>query len=286
MGKINIFDFTSHTTYLEAVYNQRKSNNPSYSLRKFSSDLGFSSPRYASVLMEGSHKFNNKSLGKICAALDLENKKKEYFCLLVEMSNADKAEKSKLLERAQEINKNLTGLIIDDTLSYYLENSACRHISLLVQVYQEEFIAEPLWIERHLKTEIPLVEISRALDYLIKFNFIEKIDGHFVNSKPNIVTEDEIPSKSIKKAQVAFLMEAIEGLNFPINDREYGNISIPIHKKFLPELKEKIKKTRNEFKSWVSEKNGKLKTESKESFLAVSINFQMYPLLKTRKKKR
>ena len=285
MGAINLFDFTSHSRYIEAIYKQRKKNNPNYSLRKFAQDLGFSSPRYASVLFEDSHKFNQRSLEKICDSLGLKNKKKEYFCILVEMAHADKSQKDKLLKRARRINKSLTGLIIEDSLSYYLENNACRHISLMVQVYQDEFIAEPLWIARHLKTEIPLDEISRALEYLIKHNFIKKVDGTYVNSKSNIVSKDEIPSKSIKKAQISLLMEAIEGLNFPISDREYGNVTIPIHKKLLPKLKEKIKTSRNEFKSWASEENGKINPDSKDAFLAVSINFQMYPILKTRKVK-
>ncbi|NRA45657.1 MAG: TIGR02147 family protein [Oligoflexales bacterium] len=267
----------------DTIYKQRKKINNSYSLRKFSKDLGFTSPSYASVLIEGTKKISKKNLEKICTSLNLESKKKEYFFLLFEMAFADKEEKAFLIKRAQEINSSLSGFIINDELSYYLENSACRHISLLVQIYKEDFIAEPLWIDRHLKTKIPLDDISKALKYLIKYDFIKKVDGSYVNSKPNLVSKDEIPNASIRKAQLSFLHEAIEGLKFPINDREYGNISVPIHKSFLPELKEKIKHTRNEFKSWISERNGRIKKEEDKAYLAISINFQMYPLIKTRK---
>ena len=283
--EISIFDFTSHSRYLEAIYNGRKKRNPSYSLRKFSQDLGFSSPRYAAVLIDGTHKFNNKSMEKICVSLKLSNTEKEYFSLLVKIAHSSQGEKAKLLKRAQEINENLNGLLIDDSLAYYLENNACRHITLLVQIFGEDFIPEPLWIARFLKTEFSLDDIRRALDYLIKNEFIKKEDGVYINSKNNLVSKDEIPSKSIKKAHRSYLEEAIQALEFGINEREYGNISVPIHSDLIPELKNKIKKTRDEFKAWVSKRNAQLINSSDKSFQAVSINFQMYPIVKEKKDK-
>ncbi|MFK7822872.1 MAG: TIGR02147 family protein [Oligoflexales bacterium] len=281
--EISIFDFTSHSRYLEAIYNGRKKKNSSYSLRKFSQDLGFSSSRYATVLIEATHKFNHKSMEKICVSLKLDNREKEYFSLLVKIAHSNDQEKVKLLKRAQEINKNLNGLLIDDSLAYYLENNACRHITLLVQIFREDFIPEPLWIARFLKTEFSLDDIRRALDYLIKNQFIKKEDGIYINSENNLVSKDEIPSKSIKKAHKSYLEEAIQALDFGINEREYGNISVPIHSDLVPELKNKIKKTRDEFKAWVSRRNSQLSSSSEKSFLAVSVNFQMYPIVKTKK---
>ena len=284
MEAINLFDFTSHQRFLEAVFKSRRAKNPNYSMRKFSSDLGFSSPRYASVIINGSHKISDNSLEKICTSLKLKGKKKEYFYILVQIANCKEEEKPALLKKALGINHSLSGLVLDDSLGYYLENSACRHITLLVQIFGEEFIAEPLWIARHLRSDVPLEQISRALNYLIKYNFIKKVDGAYINSQNNIVTKDEIPSHSIKKAQVDLLKEANDALKFSLEEREYGNISVPLAKDILPQLKEKLKKNRDELKMWINNRNKEVSegNKSKTGFLAISINFQMYPITKSK----
>ena len=283
MEHVNLFDFTSYHSYLEAIFQSRKHKNPNYSMRKFSSDLGFSSSGYASALIKGSYKLTDASIAKIANSLKLKGKKRDYFKILVKLSECDESEKNTLMKKAATINQSLSNLIIDDSLAYYLENSACRHITLLVQIFREEFIAEPLWVARHLRSDVPLDDINRALNYLIKHNFIKKVDGVFVNSQNNISSSDEIPSQSIKKAQQDLLNEAIEALQCPIQEREYGNITIPIYKSVVPSLKEKMKQNREELKLWVSLRNQEASEVEKDGILAVSINFQMYPASKLRK---
>lgn len=286
MQNINIFDFTCYKAYLESIYAHRKKRNSSYSMRKFSQDLGFSGPNYAAVLIEGKRKCNKASIEKVCDSLGLKNIQREYFRLLVQSHFSQGSEKSKIVARALKLNSNLKGFMISDSLGYYLENNACRHITYLLQVYQEEFVADPLWISRKIRINISIEKIRSALNFLIEFGFIKKVDYQYTNSQTNLVTKDEIPSRSIKIAQEHFLNEAIEGLSFGLKEREYGNITVSLHSDLVPKLKLKLKEIRNNLKSWITEKNSSYASDSKESFLAISVNFQMYPIIYTRKNRK
>ena len=254
-------------------------------MRKYSKDLGFSGPNYAAVLIEGKRKSNNKSIEKVCDNLGFKIIEKEYFKLLVQSHFSQGVKKARILSKALKLNSKLKGLMIDDSLGYYLENNACRHITYLLQVYQDEFIADPLWISRKIRTNIPIEKIRLALNFLIEFGFIKKKDCQYFNSQTNIVTKDEIPNQSIRKAQELFLNEAIDGLNYKLKEREYGNITVSIHSELISKLKIKLKEIRNDLKSWITEKNNNLDDGSKNSFLAISVNFQMYPIVEAKKKR-
>ena len=276
---MSIFNHKDYKDFLNEVYFLKKKKRPSYSFRQFSNDMGFKGAAYIKLLIEEKHSLSDKGVEKISKALNLNENETKYFLLLAEKS------KCKSFERRQEIcleldqiaGTNSRGKKIDHSI--FFTNRMCGIIIFLIDIYQEKFVPEPLWVSQKTLIKCDLGQIREALNFLIQSKYIIKVQNTYEIMYENFYSSDEIENKYLKHAHTLFLNEAISSLSLPVSNREFANVTLITGKKNFNEIKSYVKKFRDEFKQKVNLLNEK-DTSKDSKKICISLNLQMYPLTK------
>ena len=275
-----IYDFDNYRDFLNFVFKQRKSRNPNYSMRKFSKDLGFSSPNHMTDVINGTKKLGRQGKEKILEILDFKEGERDYFNLLVELGHCKSdLEKVKKLEHLDHLLSRKDILVIEDKASYFLTNRMCTIISILISIYKDDFSPDPVWMMRRVKVDTSLLEIQSALIFMLNNGFVSCENGRYQNRALNISSPDESVNRDVKKAHKALLEESVRALDLSVTTREFASITASIPRDEIPGLKDKIKKIREELNMWIFNKCKKSQDE-----VGVTINIQMYPITSDLKK--
>lgn len=276
----NIYDFDNYRDFLNFLFKKRKSKNPNYSMRKFSKDLGFASPNHMTDVINGTKKLGKQGMAKILEMLAFPQDQRDYFQLLVELSHCKSdMEKVKKLEHLGSLVNKSDVMVLEDKASYFLTNRMCALISILINIYKENFSPDPVWIMRRIRLKASLLEIQSALIFMRNNGFISCENGCYQNKAVNISSPDESMSGEIKKAHKGLLEESCEALNLDVGMREFASITASIPSSEIGDLKDKIKKMREDLSTWIFNKG-----KNSQDEVGVTINIQMYPVTSDRKK--
>ena len=101
-------EFVDYRDILKDELSSRCQKNPRYSLRAFARDVGLSSARISEVL-NYKHGLSRKSGTQISKKLGFSNEEAEYFCTLIESSDArSRIVKENASQKIKQINKPLS----------------------------------------------------------------------------------------------------------------------------------------------------------------------------------
>lgn len=249
-------------------------------MRKFSKDLGFSSPNHMTDVINGTKKLGKQGMEKILEVLAFPKDEREYFNFLVELGHCKTDfEKVKKLENLSRLVNKKEVLVIGDKASYFLTNRMCTIISILINIYKENFSPDPVWIMRRIRVKASLLEIQSALIFMINNGFISCENRCYQNKAQNISSPDECISGEVKKAHKGLLEESCNALDLNVSMREFASITASIPCSEIAELKDKIKKIREELSIWIFNKS-----KNSQDEVGVTINIQMYPVTSDLKK--
>ena len=277
--QISIYSYLNYREFLLDIYKLIKEDDQSYSYRKFSGDLGFSSLGYIRNVIIGNKNLGKSGLFKISEYFDMNLKERDYFEEIVKYDHASTVEEKKsCLEKIKRISPTKFHRTITDDLSYFLANRACSLIGPLILIYGNDFSPEPLWIAEKLKIKLSESEIKKALLFLIEKEIIIVNNGTYQYQSRALRAQDaKTPTSRIQKFHKSILKESEHFLDISVEEREFNSQTMTIPKKKIEGLKEKIKEKNIELVKWIH--NGEPK-DGNQPKICVSINSQMYPLTK------
>lgn len=276
-NKLNIFDFMDYRQYLMSLFKMRQESNSAYSMRKFSKDLGFSSPGYAKYILVDCKPLGAKGIESISNHLKLKEQQKNYFKLLVKLGNEQCEQKrSEIEHQLIELLPVNSAILLEDEYYYYLSNRMCTVICMLIEVNKKDFVADPYWISRKTRLPTSLSEINKALDFLIKHKFIEKTPEGYVNRTLNLKSNDEIRSVAVQNFHRTVLAEGVHAISEPVGQREFQHLTVTIPAEKVSDLKNRLKEFLQKTKEWINSQEGE---EFPDSRTAISLNIQMYQIL-------
>jgi uncharacterized protein (TIGR02147 family) len=79
----SIYDYIDYRQYLHDYYLYHKTKDSEFSYRFLAKMIGFSSPNFVKLVIDGQRNIGKESLPKIIDALGLKKKEAEYFSYLV-----------------------------------------------------------------------------------------------------------------------------------------------------------------------------------------------------------
>lgn len=211
---------------------------------------------------------------KIAKNLRISDAERMHLALLIDLSfchtDSEKIKKIQLNAK-KSVQRAIT--IVADDMSYFFRNRMCSIICLLIDIYKEDFSSDLLWITRRVRLKTSLIDVSKALSFLVSRGFIVRVGNAYENRNPNLASGDERLDVSIKEAHKLLLEEAGQALSMDLKLREFASITAVIPEAKIPALKERIKKVREDLHLWI------LNTKEKNSQnIGVSVNIQMYPI--------
>ena len=272
---ISVQIYNDYRVFLTDLYKKIQEDNPKYSYRKFSKDLGFTGSGYIGIVLKKERNLSSVGIKNIIKSLRFTQLEASYFEQLVYFNQEKgKGKKLEIKKVMESLLREHEKIIIDKPLNYFLSNRMCSVIALLVDQYRDEFRPDPLWIMRKVRIETTLEEINAALHFLVKNGAIERNDGAYKNMKKIIGTTEDIKSSSIQHAHKRFLNESIDALTLDVEDREFGHITVLIDQSKFKTLKNRIK----EFKDEVRKLARTCDTKKEKDKLMLALNVQLYPI--------
>jgi uncharacterized protein (TIGR02147 family) len=269
---LSVYGYTDFRAYLRDFYEFRKDGTRGYSFRAFSKAAGFASPNILKLVTDGERNISPDATQKFIKALGLKGQMAEYFDTLVRMNQAKPdADKEyyfsilqKLTPQAKRRDLNAEGL---KYVSHWLFPVIREMVAL------KDFRDDPYWVSRRVIGKASTTEISQALQFLLKEGFIEKVDGQFQAKDNMVLSSDEVRSLAVRNYHRQMLDQAKESLDsVPLEEREFGALTIVLPEAALAELKYKMKLFRKELHTWAMQV-----AEEQPGELVVQVNAQMYP---------
>jgi uncharacterized protein (TIGR02147 family) len=272
-NSLSVFDYIDYRLYLGAYYQLHKEKERSFSHRLMARRLGFTSPNFLKLVMDGKRNISKESLGKITRGLNLNKQETEYFSYLVFFAQAKSAIDKNYyfgLIAAMRSRKNIASLA-PDQFEYFSDwyHPAVRELV--------SGMAGPLDFEAlssKLDGKVTAAKIRKSVELLIRLGLIT-LDGDsaYRASSPLLNTKNELNSFSIRHYHAEVLDIARQSLeNVEPKGREFSHLTVKISPDGFAKIKQRIQDFREEILQMVA--------GDKQTNEVCHVNFQFYPVTK------
>jgi uncharacterized protein (TIGR02147 family) len=216
------------------------------------------SPNYLKLVMDGERPLTDKNLLKFIRGLGLDSKEADYFKALVAYQDCkDTEEKSARMKELARIRTRHSRQALELSRDRTQILKSWHHWVIRELILLKDFNEDPAWIAGRLRNRISAKEAQESLELLQRLQFVRRQGGKLVLSEPLITTQDEVSSRLLRNIHQQLIELGIESMfNDPMEQREFGGLTIALPKSKLPKLKESIKNFRKELNKVFSDDQG------------------------------
>ncbi len=242
-----IASFQNYRDYLRALFAEKQRINARFSFRKFSTVVGFKSPNYLQMILDGQRNLTPATAATIADRLKLSHAEKNYFVALVKLDSAANDQERALAERERlAALKKIVSKDIPDAQKevfgkwFYL---LVRELFLL-----KDAKTDAGWICERMGGTISETEAANAVDLLVRLGFLVPTDTGYKPSEPVLDSNDQ-------HLQIALMQDFHAGLlkmwsknlaRLGPREQDLGVLNIPIDSKKIPELRRRIRQFQDE----------------------------------------
>ncbi len=269
----SLYEFIDYRAFLLAYYTWQKENVRGYSHRLMAGSLGFTSPNFLKLVMDGKRNLSKDALAKIATGLGFTKNETEYFSYLVFFAQAKTSVDKNYyfgLIASQRSNKNVV-FLEQDKLEFFREwyHPAIRE---LIKDKKEPLDFESL--SRILEKKVTPAKIRKSIALLKRLGLIQLNSDHcFVQSSPLLNTKNENQSFAIRRYHKQVLSIAQNALDdIPLEQREFSHVTVNISQTGFEQIKKRIQEFRDEILQMVS--------NDSDVGRVYHVNFQLYPIAK------
>lgn len=270
--KTNIFEFQDFRLYLKALVKEFKTTREGFTMRSFAEGVGFGSPSFLKMIIDGQRSLKEKPFQKICDYFHLKDREKDYFRCLVDFTQCkDPDVKKQLTDQLDSLRPRVTYSELKKNQRKYFANdyyAAIREMVLL-----QDFKEDSKWIAAKCLPRIKPAEAREAIEVLLELGFLKRDDqGRLTQSDPVIDTGAQAQAEETFTYHEAVLNKARKYLSLlDQGSRNFSALTIPIPKSLEKTIAEKIYNLQNEILDLVNDEN--LKYDSVYQF-----NIQLFPV--------
>lgn len=244
-----VFDYDNFREFLRDKISDMRSKDTTLSYRNISKKMGFTSPNYILLVIDGKRNISAQAIAKLSKFIDLNKQEADFFKNLVMMNQAHSVEEK--LAYQDQIYK-ASGYIKVRPVEYkqfqYFSHWAL--VALREMVELRFFDEDPAWISKHFfKDTVSKEEVSEFLKTLLDLKLLtrdnegrlRKMDGH-ISLPPNVSLGFifKFHKIMIEKASEALFKQKSK-------KRDITSITLPVQKDKIPEIKDFLDKMRQEF---------------------------------------
>jgi uncharacterized protein (TIGR02147 family) len=282
MRDLTIFDYKDPVLFLQAYFEKLKKHDPSFTIRRWSKRMGYSSPVVLFAIMNRKRAIKIRDLSSIFAGLELNPNESLYLRVLIMLAQADTREEKEILEIALEqlspqaarpvgapSNVERKGTIHEtehDELFSHWTDAAVLSMLRLQEARQDIRV-----IRDNLLWESDPSQVERSYQKICRLGLLEKdSEGQ---SRPKY---DDVVTKSDQKhvgARAYFSQVneiAIRAIELPLAEREFQCFSLVIRKSDIAKFKQMIRDYRADISN----------QEAENGDTVYQFNFEMFPLSK------
>lgn len=270
---LSIYNYIDPAQYLSDVFEEKKKNNPMFSLRSWAKQLGMASHGPFHAMLKGERSIPKKYIPKLITSLKLNAKESKYFEALIDYSRAKNLEEKEFYHQRMQALSPKELREVEDLVAYKYHVDPLHHI--IGEMTELKTFKNNLgWIKTHMRVNPDLKSIEEALERLINLGVLKLENGKLQKQIRHIYTKNDIMNKAIQlyhKRMGEIAIDQIE--KQAVEEREFAGVTFNIHRKDLPKIKEAIR----EFSDQLIQS---FEANSKEGEETYHLNVQFFSLSK------
>ncbi|MBF0278500.1 MAG: TIGR02147 family protein [SAR324 cluster bacterium] len=253
---INIYAYLDSRNLIRDYCQLCKAGNSRYSLRWFAKEIGYGAPNYVKLIIDGDRNISEKRIRSFAELMGLKKNEREYFELLVHLSQAGDIESrdhyyQRIASiRSKKFHKHQLQGAQFDSLSSWL------HLLIREMSFLKDFSDDVNWIMKRLLYKASPAEITKCLKDLETSGLLIREGGRLRASDSSITFPDEVRSLAIQKYHQGILKQADHALEQDLKQREYGSTIVATTPEKFKLVKEKLKKFRAEILELLDTEDG------------------------------
>jgi uncharacterized protein (TIGR02147 family) len=274
----DIYEYSCFRKFLKDYYDQEKRKSPRrFSYRYLSRKLGYSSPSYLLFVMNGKKNLSYKGVQRLCQWLGFSKRQHHFFEALVHFNQTkDPEDKAQAFERMISFKEYREARKL--TTEQYEFMSRWYYSVIRELVAFKDFQEDPTWICKKLNSRIGPVEVTQALDVLLKLGLIERgTDGKLKQYDINIATEEELVSTALMKFHNQMIDKGKESLKHPSDQREVSSLTLGMSLEQFQHIKGKVKEFHRDVLQYLEKNSDHVPST------VYQLNFQLFDLLGPKK---
>lgn len=243
-----IYHYTDYRRYLDAYYSNKKNQEAGYSFRAMSTQLGFTSPNFMKLVIDGKRNLGPKVIEQVINGLELKRFESEYFRSLVAFSRAknEPERNSHFGDIARLRSGKLFSRIESTHYRFYTNWYNCVIRELVVGQNAETIdyaeIARKVVPHIHHKQAEQSVEMLRELNYISVSD-----DGTFQQSSPILTTDNEVTSYAIKRYHQTMIQHGMDSIDeVDRSRRDISAVTMRVSEEGFNAIKERLQQFREE----------------------------------------
>ena len=250
---------------LKEAFFERRSRNPSYSMRAYARDLGIQVSNL-SLVLNRKRGMSVKAASQIADRLGMNESEKNWFCTLVSKEHSRsviaRERASNDIAKAIPLKTNVSPEVWNIVGSWHYF-AIMEFLRLPHQCQKPSSIAEAL----HLNEE----DVTEALERLVNVGMLKEDQPGYVVTEAVHWSPDGIPSEVTRKAHDRILTKAKDALyQQSVSERDFTSMMFTLDPADLPEAKAEIRSFIQNFLQKYSNKSNAQKV--------YSLNVQLYNL--------
>jgi uncharacterized protein (TIGR02147 family) len=269
---IDVFAYDDYRQLLGDYYVKKKELQPYFSYRAFSRRTGFRAPNHLQRVINGDRNLSSDAALRYSQAMHLDSEEQDYFCTLVEHSQASEDDDiRRLTEKLVAMKRYRGARRLDEA---YAEYHAHWYIPAIFEMIScRGFVADPRWIAPRMRPPIAEEEAARALSVLRELRLVEESGGRLTPVDPVLTTGSEARRRAIAEYHRTMIESAKTSIDLvPSDERDISALTLCMSEGGLLRLKQRIQSFRKELLS--------LAAENQDGEQVVQLNMQLFPLTK------
>lgn len=270
----SIFKYINYRNYLADYYKWHKENSYGFSYRSMAVNLGFTSPNFLKLVIDGDRNISKESLEKITSGVGLNKFEAEYFSYLVffnqAKNNIDKNYYFGLLT-ALRSNSNITK-IAPEQFEYFNE---WYYPTIRELVAGKSSPLDFNTLSELLDKKVTAFQIKKSVELLLKLDMLRiNHDNTYEHTSPVLNTSNELNTFAIRKYHKEVLNIAQLKIDeVPSDQRENSHATIKISEKGFLKIKKRIQDFREEILQ--------IAADDRDVNRIYHVNLQLYPITKS-----
>jgi uncharacterized protein (TIGR02147 family) len=234
-------------------------------------ELGFPSPNYIKLVMDGQRNIGLRSIDRLLRGLQLRNKEQEYFSNLVLFTQAKTSSEKDYYYGLMSSAKSPIHAATSTTNAYRYYNE-WYHCIVRELITKEKPPVKAAALAQRIKPHVTATQVKKSIDLLLELGVIvSNDDGTYSQSSRTLETEHDIVSVGIRNYHMKMIDIAKECIDSaPDDKREISSLTLSISGEAMIRIKNRIKEFEQELCRIARECN-----DPKDVYQA---NFQFFPL--------
>ena len=266
----DILQYTNYRLFLRDYYDYKKQTSQAFSLRFFAAKAGLASHAHLKLAIDGKRNLTKNTVVKLISALNLDEKRANYFENLVFFNQA-KTEKEKHTYYSLLVKSSPKSKLHQLEKTQFRIFKEWYHSVILEMISLKDFNPAPEWVSRKLNKLVSPAQVSESFKLLQELNLIVKTAKGYRRQETLITTSDEVQDLMVKYYHYAMLKLAGSAIsNLSPESRDISALTFPIKRSDFPALKKHIQLMRKELL------NFEAKVGDAED--VIQVNIQLFPL--------